>query len=128
MRSKSASDRSTPASRAIAIRCSTALVDPPVAATDAIAFSNAARVRMSRGFRPLFTRSMTRAGRARAAAPGCVAGTLPIPAAIDSTAVAMVFAVVSTARAGRTGRRLERPQVVQAHLPRRLRAHRLEHV
>ena len=39
MRSKSSMSSATPASRAIASRCSTALVDPPVAATDAIAFS-----------------------------------------------------------------------------------------
>ena len=45
-----------PASRAIAIRCSTALVEPPVAATDAIAFSSAVRVMMSRGRTPLRTR------------------------------------------------------------------------
>src|SRR6185295_12500669 len=37
MRSKSASSRVRPASRAIAMRCSTALVEPPVEATDAIA-------------------------------------------------------------------------------------------
>ena len=34
----------TPASRAIAMRCSTALVEPPVAATEAMAFSSACRV------------------------------------------------------------------------------------
>ena len=43
----------TPASRAMASRCSTALVDPPVAATPAMAFSNAFRVTMSRGRRLL---------------------------------------------------------------------------
>ena len=37
----------TPASRASASRCSTALVEPPEAATTAIAFSNASRVMMS---------------------------------------------------------------------------------
>ena len=57
-----------------------------------------ARVMMSRGLRPLFTRSMTQlpAARATAALPGCVAGTLPLPSAAmprNSTAVAIVFAV-----------------------------------
>ena len=47
-RSKSSRSSGTPASRAIATRCRTALVDPPVAATDAMAFSSASRVRMSR--------------------------------------------------------------------------------
>src|SRR3990172_1917851 len=37
--------------RAIAIKCSTALVDPPSAITTTIAFSNAARVMMSDGFK-----------------------------------------------------------------------------
>ena len=47
------SSSSTPASRASASRWSTALVEPPLAATPAIAFSNASRVRMSRGRMPL---------------------------------------------------------------------------
>ena len=51
----------TPASRAIASRCSTALVEPPVATTPAIAFSNASRVRMSRGRTPRCSRSITSA-------------------------------------------------------------------
>ena len=42
-----------PAAWAIASRCSTALVDPPSAMTIVIAFSNAWRVRMSRGRIPL---------------------------------------------------------------------------
>src|SRR4051812_40650687 len=37
--------------RAIAIRCKTALVDPPRQETRTIAFSNASRVMMSRGLR-----------------------------------------------------------------------------
>ncbi len=40
---------STPTERAIAMRCSTALVEPPSAITTTIAFSNAGRVMMSRG-------------------------------------------------------------------------------
>ena len=49
--SKSSSARATPAARAIASRCSTALVEPPSAMTTAMAFSNALRVRMCRGRR-----------------------------------------------------------------------------
>ena len=41
----------TPTERAIAIRCSTALVEPPSTITTTIAFSKAARVMMSRGLR-----------------------------------------------------------------------------
>ena len=39
----------TPTARAMAMRCSTALVEPPTAITIAIAFSNASRVMTSRG-------------------------------------------------------------------------------
>src|SRR5487761_2762114 len=39
----------TPTARAIAMRCSTALVDPPSTVTSTMAFSKAARVMMSRG-------------------------------------------------------------------------------
>ncbi len=48
-----------PASFAIAGKCSAALVEPPVAATTAAAFSNAARVQMSRGRRPLASSAIT---------------------------------------------------------------------
>ena len=98
MRSKSASSRSRPASRAIAIRWSTALVEPPVVATDAIAFSSDVRVITSRGLRPLRTRAITRvpASRATSAFFGSFAGTLPLPSAAmprNSLAIAIVFAV-----------------------------------
>ena len=46
MASKSSMVRGMLASRASASRCSTALVEPPVAATAAMAFSNAVRVRI----------------------------------------------------------------------------------
>ncbi len=49
MRSMSSMFRSTPTVRAIASRCSTALVEPPLAATAAIALSNARRVRICDG-------------------------------------------------------------------------------
>ena len=49
----------TPASRAIASRCSTAFVDPAVAATAVIALSNAARVRILLGRRSSATSFIT---------------------------------------------------------------------
>ena len=52
MRSKSSSVSSTRASRAMASRCRTALVEPPSAMTTAIAFSNASRVRICRAVMP----------------------------------------------------------------------------
>ena len=48
----SSSVKRTPASCAIAGRCSPALVEPPVAATAAAAFSSALRVTRSRGSGP----------------------------------------------------------------------------
>jgi hypothetical protein len=53
--SKSSMERGTSASRAMASRWSTSLVEPPVAATLAMALSKAARVQMSRGRRLLRT-------------------------------------------------------------------------
>ncbi len=52
MRSKSSMVHSTSAECAIASQCSTALVEPPVAITTAIAFSIDLRVTMSRGLMP----------------------------------------------------------------------------
>ncbi len=49
MRVKSSRDSATSTVCAMAIRCSTALVEPPRAITTVMAFSNASRVRMSRG-------------------------------------------------------------------------------
>ena len=51
IRSKSSIVHSTPAVWAIARKCSTALVEPPVAMITATAFSMLFRVTMSRGFR-----------------------------------------------------------------------------
>ena len=68
MRLKSASSSATPASLAMASRCSTALVDPPSALASAIAFSNACLVRMSRGRIPSRSISTT-------AAPAAVASS-----------------------------------------------------
>jgi hypothetical protein len=50
-RSKSSMVQSTPAAWAMARKCSTALVEPPVAMITATAFSIAFLVTMSRGFR-----------------------------------------------------------------------------
>ncbi len=52
----------TSTARAMAIRCSTALVEPPRAMTTTMAFSNALRVMMSRGL-------MSRSSSMRIAAP-----------------------------------------------------------
>ncbi|MNR33381.1 hypothetical protein D3C85_1510510 [compost metagenome] len=49
MRSMSVILKSTPASLAAAKRCSTVLVEPPIATSRLIAFSNAALVAMLRG-------------------------------------------------------------------------------
>ena len=62
-----------PAACAIASRCSTALVEPPSAMTMVIAFSNALRVRMSRGRMPRSI-SCTTAAPARAQSSRLVVG------------------------------------------------------
>ena len=56
--SKSSSGTSTPSRPAIAMRWITALVEPPMAWSVRIAFSNASRVMMSEGRVPAATRSM----------------------------------------------------------------------
>ena len=58
-RLKSSSSSSTRASLAMAMRCSTAFVDPPSAMTTAMAFSKAALVMMSRGRMSAASSSMT---------------------------------------------------------------------
>ena len=65
-----------PSSWASAGRCSTAFVEPPVAATDAIALSIAARVMICDGRVPALTSSMTSSPAASAASSfaGSVAG------------------------------------------------------
>ena len=96
--SKSSIVSGTPASRAIARRCRTALVEPPVAATQAMAFSNALRVRMSLGRTPLRNRSITNFPQ-RAPTSSLresVAGMLAVPMGdrpMNSITVAMVLAV-----------------------------------
>jgi hypothetical protein len=59
MRSKSSIVHSTPAAWAIARKCSTALVEPPVAMITATAFSSDLRVTMSRGFRSFLMASIS---------------------------------------------------------------------
>src|SRR3989344_4759250 len=58
IRLKSSIVSSTSAARAIAMRCSTALVEPPSAITTVMAFSNAFFVMMSRGLMSLFRSSL----------------------------------------------------------------------
>ena len=59
IRSKSSIVHSTSAACAIARKCSTALVEPPVAMISATAFSIDLRVTMSRGLRSFFTASIS---------------------------------------------------------------------
>ena len=65
-RSKSSMVHSTPAACAMARKCSTALVEPPMAMITATAFSIASRVTMSRGFRSSFTASISTRADSRA--------------------------------------------------------------
>ena len=120
--SKSSMVSGTPASRAIASRCSTALVEPPVAATAAIAFSSA-------GLRDDLARTKSapqhvhhqRAGgaRDRRPCPGRRAGTLALPNGEmprNSHTVAIVLAVnwPPHAPAPGTGLALERVEVLRS--------------
>ena len=97
-RSKSSSPNSMPSSRAIAIRCRTPFVEPPVAATQAAAFSSASRVISCEGRRSRRTTSITRrpAASAASALPSFVAGMPESAAGLmprKSSAVAIVLAV-----------------------------------
>ncbi len=65
----------TPASRAIASRCSTAFVEPPDAQTAMIAFSTASRVMMSRGL--TLRRSTSIAARPTSNAASSLRGSMP---------------------------------------------------
>ena len=96
--SKSASVSGTPIRPAMAIRCSTALVDPPIPANTRIAFSNAARVRICDMRKSCLTISTARrpAWRARTLRRPSTAGIAalpgkPMPSA--STIEAIVLAV-----------------------------------
>ena len=97
-RLKSESVSGTPASCAIASRCSTAFVEPPSAMTTAIAFSNASVVRMSRVVMPRRSSSTTASpeatanpSRRRSTAGGAAEPGSESPSA--SAALAIVFAV-----------------------------------
>ena len=81
MRSKSSIERGIFASLAMASRCSTEFVEPPVAATPAIAFSIADFVRILDAVTFLRRRSITSSPDRRPAAAfaGSVAGTLESP-------------------------------------------------
>ena len=97
IRSKSSMSRSTPISLATASRCRTPLVEPPLVAIAAIAFSRLSRVMMSLGFWPRLRTSMTRppASLATSTLCGSIAGTPEENGEIPSTwnAIAIVFAV-----------------------------------
>ena len=87
-----------PSSRAIASRCRTPFVEPPVAATQAAAFSSAERVIRWDGRRSRRTTSMTSrpAATAASALRSCVAGMPESAAGLmprKSSAVAIVLAV-----------------------------------
>ncbi len=97
-RSKSSMVSGTPISRASASRWRTALVEPPLAATPAIAFSNAARVAIWRGRRPRRSMSITSAPdwRPTSSLAGSVAAMLAVPmgeSPRNSSAIAIVLAV-----------------------------------
>ncbi len=96
--SKSSSTKGTPASCAIASRCSTPLVDPAVAATMRAALRNAAGVSTSRGSGPCSSRRIRCSPQRRAATSlaGSVAGMSLQPSSDRPSAVstmAMVLAV-----------------------------------
>ena len=98
IRSKSSRVSGTSASAAIASRCSTALVDPPVAAVQMIPFSIALRVRISRGRVPRCSACIKSSPLRRPTSflRGSVAPTLPLPSGaipMNSITMAMVFAV-----------------------------------
>ncbi len=96
--SKSSIVSGRPDSRAIASRCSTALVEPPLVSTAVMAFSSDSRVMMDFGVRLDFTSSITSrpASRPTSALAGSVAGTEPLPIGAmprNSIAIAIVLAV-----------------------------------
>ena len=98
MWSKSSIESSTSASRATASRCSTALVEPPLVATAATAFSSDSRVMMSLGRWPRASTSSTSlpASTATSLLLPSIAGTMAAPAGeipIISKAIAIVLAV-----------------------------------
>ena len=103
----------TPASRAIASRCSTALVEPPVAKTEAMAIAQR-RMRDDRPRRISFSRSCITSlpqSIATCALPGSTAGTSFAPIGEmprKVIAVAMVLAVNWPPQAPRRGRRVSR--------------------
>mmetsp|Transcript_26694 Transcript_26694/g.44767 ORF Transcript_26694/g.44767 Transcript_26694/m.44767 type:complete len:265 (-) Transcript_26694:765-1559(-) len=108
---KSSNVSSMPAASAMAIRCSTALVEPPSAITVTIAFSKAARVMISKGLRSILSRFSIAAPANRHSSifRGSSAGTellygRHIPRA--SMAVAMVFAVYMPPHAPAPGHEL----------------------
>ena len=96
--SKSSMVSLTPASRATARRCRTALVEPPVVATAAIAFSNDFLVRICFGRRSFWSNAITIWPQRKAISSflGSIAGTPLNPSGEmprNSKAMAIVLAV-----------------------------------
>ena len=95
---QSSTPKSTPASAAMAVRCMTALVEPPEAETATAAFFRLARVMYLRAVSPANTRSTIRRPQRSpwAALPGSTAGTSLAPMGempMTDRAMAMVLAV-----------------------------------
>gem|GEM_PF-5409936 len=95
---QSSTPKSTPASAAMAVRCMTALVDPPEAETATAAFFRLALVMYLRAVSPAKTRSTIRRPQRSPSAPlaGSTAGTSLAPIGeipIIDRAMAMVLAV-----------------------------------
>ncbi len=124
-----------PNSCAIASRCSTPFVEPPVPAIAAIAFSNASRVRISDGRR--FERTSSIASRPASAAvsslPACSAGMPERPRGEmprKSITIAIVLAVNWPPHAPAPGHATPSSSCTSssAHRPGRVRTDRLEDV
>ena len=133
--SKSSSSSGRPSSRAIASRCRTAFVEPPVAATAAIAFSIDARVRIVEGrTSPRTSSSASLPALFRSLGFRRVERGDPVqPRRADAEELERkrhrVGRELAAARAGaRTRDALELVHVLRAHRAGGMRAHRLEHV
>jgi hypothetical protein len=97
MRLKSSRSSSTPASLAMASRCSTALVEPPSAEVTAMAFSNAFLVMIMRGVMPRRSRLTTASPghRASLSRRPSMAGGDAVPGSDMPMASAMLLIVLA---------------------------------
>ena len=133
--SKSSIVSGMPASRAIASRCSTAFVEPAVAATAVIALSNAARVRILLGRRSSATSFMTisparvgRAALARVDGRHVVEAHRRQPQHLARHRHRVGGELAAAGARARTGDVFQRAQVALGDAAGRARADRLEHV